>query len=249
MLSERAFDALRVGYASSLHWVLGHRRATMAVFLGIVIATGFLFARMPKGFLPSDDSGQAILLHRSAAGHSFDAMAALQRQVAEIIRQDPNVEAAMSSIGATSFNPSLNVGRITIALKPHSERKSADEVLRGLRPKLANILGMKVFLQNVPAIRIGGQLTKSPYQYVVQSASTEELYHWAPLVEAKLKTVPSIVDVSSDLQISRPQSPWTSTARRPPRWASRRNRSRRRSAMPTAPNRFRLSTPRPTSTG
>ena len=205
LLSERAFDALKDGYASSLQWVLGHRRATMAVFLGIVVATGFLFARMPKGFLPSDDSGQLYCFTEAQQDISFDAMAALQRQVAEIIRQDPNVEALMASIGATSFNPSLNVGRITIALKPRSQRKSADEVLRGLRPKLANILGVKVFLQNVPAIRIGGQLTKSPYQYVVQSASTEELYHWAPLVEAKLKTVPTLVDVSSDLQISRPQ--------------------------------------------
>jgi HAE1 family hydrophobic/amphiphilic exporter-1 len=205
MLSERAFEALKGGYAASLQWVLRRARLTMVVFLGIVIATGFLFAKMPKGFLPSDDSGQLYCFTEAQQDISFEAMAALQRQVAEIIRQDPNVEALMASVGATSFNPSLNVGRITIALKPRSQRKSADEVLRELRPKVANILGIKVFLQNVPAIRIGGQLTKSPYQYVVQSASTEELYHWAPLVEARLKTLPALVDVSSDLQIARPQ--------------------------------------------
>jgi HAE1 family hydrophobic/amphiphilic exporter-1 len=111
----------------------------------------------------------------------------------------------MGFLGATSFNPSLNIGRVTVTLKPREERKSAEEVLRGLRPKLANLMGIKVFLQNVPAIRIGGQLTKSPYQYVVQGASTEELYHWVPIIDAKLKTLPGLIDVSSDLQISRPQ--------------------------------------------
>jgi len=77
--------------------------------------------------------------------------------------------------------------------------------VRGLRPKVANMMGIKVFIQNVPAIRIGGQLTKSQYQYVVQGASTEELYHWVPIIEEKLKTLPGLLDVSSDLQIARPQ--------------------------------------------
>jgi HAE1 family hydrophobic/amphiphilic exporter-1 len=125
--------------------------------------------------------------------------------VADIILKDPNVANVMSSIGATTFNPSLNLGRVNINLKPRDQRKSADEVLQGLRPKLTGIVGMKVFLQNIPAIRIGGQLTKSPYQYVVQSASTEELYRWVPIIEAKLKVLPELVDLSSDLQITRPQ--------------------------------------------
>jgi HAE1 family hydrophobic/amphiphilic exporter-1 len=129
----------------------------------------------------------------------------LQRQVAEIIGKDPNVEAAMSFVGATGFSPSLNVGRITITLKPFRERKPADQVVRELRPKLANILGAKVFLQNVPAIRIGGSLTKSPYQYVMRSASIEELYHWAPVIEQKLRSLPGLIDVTSDLQITRPE--------------------------------------------
>src|SRR6185369_11286027 len=94
--------------------------------------------------------------------------------------------------------------RITIALKPYDKRKPADDVVRGLRPKLAKVVGMKAFIQNVPSIRIGS-LTKSPYQYVIQGANTEQLYQWAPRIEAKLRTLPGIVDVSSDLQIARPQ--------------------------------------------
>ncbi|HYY60068.1 MAG TPA: efflux RND transporter permease subunit, partial [Burkholderiales bacterium] len=134
-----------------------------------------------------------------------DAMVELQRRVADIVRQDPNVEAVMSFVGAGGISSALNVGRITISLKPFGERKPADEVVCELRPKIANVLGAKVFLQNVPAIRIGGQLTRSPYQYVMRSANVEELYHWAPLIEQKLRSLPGLVDVSSDLQITRPE--------------------------------------------
>jgi HAE1 family hydrophobic/amphiphilic exporter-1 len=177
----------------------------MIAFLGVCVATGVLFARAPKGFLPSEDSGQLFAFVEGPQDTSFEAMAGLQRQVAEIISQDPNVEAAMSFVGATGFSPSLNVGRITITLKPFKQRKPADHVVRELRPKLANVLGAKVFLQNVPAIRIGGGLTKSPYQYVMRSATADELYQWAPLVEQKLRALSGLVDVTSDLQITRPE--------------------------------------------
>src|SRR5207249_2069078 len=118
---------------------------------------------------------------------------------------DPNVDAVMSFVGAGGASNSLNVGRITINLKPFSQRKPADQVVRELRPKISNVLGAKVFVQNIPAIRIGGQITKSPYQYVVRSASVDELYHWAPLIEQKLGSLAGLVDVSSDLQITRPE--------------------------------------------
>src|SRR5512135_2507343 len=131
-------------------------------------------------------------------------MAKLQQQVSEIIRVNPNVEAVMSFIGAAGLNSSLNLGRLFITLKPRSERVSADEVIQQLRPKLANLIGMKAYLQNIPTIRVG-LLTKSPYQFVLRSTSTEELYHWVPIIEEKLKTLPSLVDVTSDLQIRQPQ--------------------------------------------
>jgi len=205
MAFERGFDAWKRGYEISLRWVLAHQRAVMAAFILICVLTGVLFSRAPTGFLPSEDSGQLFCFVEGPQDISFAGMRDLQRQVANIIAEDPNVEAAMSFVGATGFSPSINIGRITITLKPFKERKPADEVVRGLRPKLANVLGAKVFIQNVPAIRIGGNLTKSPYQYVMRSASIDELYHWAPLIEQKLRSLPGLIDVTSDLQITRPQ--------------------------------------------
>jgi HAE1 family hydrophobic/amphiphilic exporter-1 len=205
MAFERGFDAWKGAYDVSLRWTLARRRSVMVVFLTICVVTGVLFAGAPKGFLPSEDSGQLFCFVEGPQDTSFQAMMDLQSQVAEIIRQDPNVEAAMSFVGATGFSPSLNVGRITITLKPFKQRKPADLVVRELRPKLANVLGAKVFLQNVPAIRIGGQLTKSPYQYVMRSANIDELYQWAPVIEQKLRGLSGLVDVTSDLQITRPE--------------------------------------------
>src|SRR6266852_6388133 len=205
MMFERAFDAWKNGYDVTLRATLRHQRIVLLAFLAVCVATGILFARAPKGFLPSEDSGQLFCFVEGPQDTSFEAMNQLQQQVAEIIRNDPNVDVAMSFVGASGQSPSLNRGRITITLKPFTERKPADQVVRELRPKLANIMGAKVFLQNVPAIRIGGQLTQSPYQYVMRSANIEELYQWAPVIEQKLKTLPGLVDISSDLQITRPE--------------------------------------------
>ncbi|MBV8030907.1 MAG: efflux RND transporter permease subunit, partial [Betaproteobacteria bacterium] len=202
---ERVFDAMRDGYEVALGWTLRNQRTVMVLFVAVCVMTGFLFARAPKGFLPSEDSGQLFCFTEAPQDTSFDAMVKLQGEVADIVRKDPNVDAVMSFIGAGGNNPSLNVGRITITLKPFHDRKPADQIVRELRPKLSNLVGIKAFLQNVPAIRIGGQLTKSPYQYVVQGANPEQLYQWSPRIEQKLRTLPAIVDLSSDLQITRPQ--------------------------------------------
>jgi HAE1 family hydrophobic/amphiphilic exporter-1 len=205
MAFERAFDGVRDTYDVTLTWTLRHQRAVLVIFLAVCVLTGVLFARAPKGFLPSEDSGQLFCFVEGPQDSSFEGMIELQQRAAAIIAADPNVEAAMSFVGASGFQPALNVGRMTITLKPFRQRKPADEVVRGLRPKLANVLGGKVFIQNVPAIRIGGNLTKSPYQYVMRSATIDELYHWAPRVEEKLRSLPGLVDVTSDLQITRPQ--------------------------------------------
>ncbi|MGA7986146.1 MAG: efflux RND transporter permease subunit [Burkholderiales bacterium] len=203
-LSERGFDAIRDSYRVTLEWSLAHRRFIILAFLAITVATGFLFARMPKGFLPTEDTGQIFCFTEAPQDISFDAMAKLQQQVADIVRRNPNVEGVMSFIGASGFNPSLNRGRMFITLKPRSERVSADEVIRQLRPKLQGLIGIKAYMQNIPTIRIG-LLTKSPYQYTLRGASTDELYHWVPIIEDKLKSIPILVDVASDLQIHQPQ--------------------------------------------
>ena len=201
---ERGFDAVREVYRRTLSWSLRNAPLVMLAFLMITAGTGYMFKHMPKGFLPAEDTGQIFCFTEAPQDISFDAMAKLQQQVAEIIRSNPNVEAVMSFVGAAGLNSSLNLGRMFVTLKPHSERVSADEVIQQLRPKLADLVGIKAFLQNIPTIRIG-LLTKSPYQYVLRGTSTEELYHWVPIIEAKLKTLQGLVDVTSDLQIRRPQ--------------------------------------------
>jgi len=108
-------------------------------------------------------------------------------------------------VGAGGPSASLNVGRIFVALKPRNQRPSADVVIQQLRGPLARVTGIKAYVQNIPAIRIGGQVTKSSYQYTLQGTDTDELYQWAPKVEEKFRSLPGLVDVTSDLQISKPQ--------------------------------------------
>jgi HAE1 family hydrophobic/amphiphilic exporter-1 len=204
-LSERAFDAWRGAYDVSLSWVLRHQRLTLLVFGAVFVCTGVLFANMPKGFLPADDVGQVLVFTEGAQDVSFDAMVELQRQVADIVRQNPNVESVMSSVGAGGPSPSLNIGRIFVVLKPRGERPNADTVVQQLRGPLTRVGGIKAYVQNIPAIRIGGQITKSSYQYTLLGANTAELFDWAPKVEAKLRSLPGLVDVTSDLQIAKPQ--------------------------------------------
>jgi HAE1 family hydrophobic/amphiphilic exporter-1 len=160
---------------------------------------------MSKGFLPADDSGQILVFTEAAQDVSFQAMATMQRQVAAIVKENPYVSGAMSSVGAGGPSASLNVGRVFVTLTPRAERPSADAIVQQLRGPLSKVSGIRAYVQNVPAIRIGGQLTKSTYQYTLQGTDTTDLYQWAPQVEAKLRALPGLVDVTSDLQIAKPQ--------------------------------------------
>jgi hydrophobe/amphiphile efflux-1 (HAE1) family protein len=205
--SERGFDALRDFYDLTLRWSLRHRRSVMILFAAIFATTVWLFDKIPMGFLPSIDTGQLLVFTEAAQDISFDAMAQKQRQAARIVRDDPNVAASMAFIGPSSTSgasQTLNLGRIFIRLKPREERLHADAIIQELRPKLTSIPGLKVYLQNIPPIRIGGKVTKSEYQYTLQDTDTDELYRWAPILEAKLKSLPDFVDVASDLQITNP---------------------------------------------
>jgi HAE1 family hydrophobic/amphiphilic exporter-1 len=204
--SERAFDGMRDAYDFTLKWAMAHHRIVMLAFALIFGATAWLFVAMPKGFLPSTDTGQLLVFTEAAQDISFEAMAQKQRQAANIVRADPNVAAVMAFIGPSSSGSSqtLNLGRIFVRLKPRAERLPADAIIQELRPKLSSIPGLKVYPQNIPPIRIGGKVTKSEYQYTLQDADTTELYHWAPILEAKLRELPGFVDVNSDLQITNP---------------------------------------------
>ncbi len=204
--SERAFQGLLNAYEWSLRRVLNHRVAAMILSIVLLVATAYLFVRIPKGFLPSEDTGQVFGFTEAQQGISFDSMAQHQQMINAILRQDPNVEAFSSSIGASGISVASNAGRVFMRLQPRSQRRlGADEVIQELRPKLAAVPGIQVFLQNLPPIRIGGQLTKSQYQFTLQSPDTQELYRNASVLEAKMHALPGLLDVTSDMQIKNPQ--------------------------------------------
>jgi HAE1 family hydrophobic/amphiphilic exporter-1 len=204
-LSERFFDGMLRLYDTTLKWALRRRLTTLILsFVFLVVAAG-LYAVISKGFLPSEDTGQITGFTEAAQGISFESMVEHQKKVVRIIEKDPNIEKVMSSVGSGGAS-SMNTGRLTIRLKPRQERRqSADEIIQKLRPQLAELPGIQVYLQNPPPIRIGGYQTKSQYQYTLQSPDMNDLYKYAPLLEAKLKGMPEFQDVASDLQIKSPQ--------------------------------------------
>ena len=204
--SEQFFNNMRNFYERTLTYVLRHQGATMIVSGIILLATVVLFKLMPTGFLPSEDTGQLFITTETAQGTSFESMKQHQQAIAAIVLQDPNADAFMSAIGAGGSTSSINQGRMFIRLKPRSERKlHVDQVIQQLRPKLLQVPGIQTYPQNPPPIRIGGTLTKSLYQITLQSPDTGELYDHAPRFEEKLRELPMLQDVTSDLQIKNPQ--------------------------------------------
>jgi HAE1 family hydrophobic/amphiphilic exporter-1 len=202
--SEGVFDGMLRGYEWSLKKVLAHRPATLLVSLAILVVTGWLFTQVPKGFLPDEDTGQIVVSTEAAQGISFGAMKEQQLQVARIVWDDPNVEGANSTVGVGGPNIAMNGGRMFMSLKPHDQRPPATEVLQQLRRKLSSVPGMKTFLQIPPLIRIGGQVTKSAYQLTLQNPDDHALYREAPKLEAALRELDLLQDVTSDLQLADP---------------------------------------------
>ncbi len=203
--SERFFAGMLRTYDGSLKWVLRHPRTTMAVLLGTMVLTAYLFVIIPKGFIPNEDTGQIFAFTEASQDISFDAMREHQQAVARIVGEQPYIDQYMSSIGASTINIVPNTGRIFMRLKPHGERPTAEQVIQDLRPKLATIPGINVYPQILPTIRIGGTLTKALYQYTLQDADLQELYHWAPILFDKIRGVPILQDTNTDLQIKSPQ--------------------------------------------
>ena len=176
------------------------------VSLAVALATAWLFVVIPKGFFPNEDTGQIFGTTEAAQDVSFDAMREHQLQAAKIVSEDTNVAGFMSSIGAGGPTVTGNGGRLFMRLKPRSERsKSADEIIQELRPKFAQIPGLKVYLQNPPLIRVGGSLSKALYQFALQGSDTAELYHWTPILVDSISRLDGFQDVTSDLLIANPQ--------------------------------------------
>jgi HAE1 family hydrophobic/amphiphilic exporter-1 len=193
-------------YAASLRPVLRHRVITLVVAGLLLVGTIGLVLVIPKGLFPSEDTGQIFAVTEAAQGISFDAMVAHQREVAGIIRRDPNVASVMSAVGSGGASTAANSGRIFARLEPRSKRDlGVDAIIDELRPKLAEVPGIQVYMQNPPAIRIGGQLTKAQYQFSLQSPDVKELYADADRFLTSLRKVPGLEDVTSDLQIKNPE--------------------------------------------
>ena len=193
-------------YEWSLQRVLAHSLITIAVSLALAGVTFYLFTVVPKGFIPTGDSGLLFGSTEGAQGISLDDMIRHQNAVAEIIKNDPNVQSFASTVGAGGRNSGGNTGTIFIGLKPLNQRKlSADEVVEELRPKLSREPGLRVILQNPPALNIGGQSSRSTYQLTLQANSTAELYDNVNIMERKMRELPTIQDVNSNLQVNTPQ--------------------------------------------
>ena len=197
---ERFFEALLSGYRKTLNIAMSHPRTIMVGFVATVLLTGFVFTKVPKDFLPSGDIGQITASTEGAQDASFASMVEHQRAVAEIVAKDPNVRSFMSTVGGGGARNTSNSGSLSMILKPRDERKlSADEVIQQLRPKLAAVPGIKVYMQNPPPIRIGGQQTSAQYQYTLQSTDLNELYQWTDTLLGKIRQLSGFIDVNSNL--------------------------------------------------
>jgi hydrophobic/amphiphilic exporter-1 (mainly G- bacteria), HAE1 family len=205
--SERVFESMVRGYDRSLRFVTRHGAATLLVSLVLLVATVWLFVAIPKGFLPSEDTGSIFVFSEAAEGISYDDMAAHQRKLAGAIADNPYIENFISSIGGGSPGVigNTNTGRIFMKLKPRSGRPHVDQIIEQLRPKLASVPGIRAYPQNPPPIRIGGQLSRSLYQVTLQSPDTSVLYPAATAMLAKMRELPGLQDVATDLQITSPQ--------------------------------------------
>ena len=207
-VTERFFEGMLGAYERSLQVVLRHRPATMATFLVVLVATLAMFVAIPKGFIPDQDTDQLIAVTEAAQGTSYLQMVEYQKQVAEVIRRHPDVEALMSTVGGTSSSTlgGPNFGQMVVRLKPRGERdKLVNAVIEDLRPSVSGFTGMRVYLQNPPTIRIGGQVTKSLYQFSMQSADKDELYAAANELQRQIEALPGVQDVANNVQIQSPQ--------------------------------------------
>jgi HAE1 family hydrophobic/amphiphilic exporter-1 len=196
-------------YDKTLTWSLNWSFATFAVSIALLVGTVYLFMSVPKGFLPSEDQGRFNVSTEAIQGISFDDMIRHQTEVAQIIAKDPNISGYTSNIGQGpgGSGGAINTGRVGVDLKPRSDRSmSVDQVIASLRPKLAQVPGIRVYMVNQPPINLGGtQGARSLYQFTLQDTDTAELYEWAPKFESTMRGLPGIIDVSSDLQIKNPQ--------------------------------------------
>jgi HAE1 family hydrophobic/amphiphilic exporter-1/multidrug efflux pump len=202
-VSEAFFDGLLHLYERGLKWVLRHQPLMLGVMLMTMAATAYLYIAIPKGFFPQQDTGFLTGISEAAQDISFAGMVEKQQALAAVVAADPDIADFASVVGASGASPGENSGRFFITLKPRDQRSaSADQIIARLRPKLAKVEGVALFLQASQDINVGGRLSRTQYQYTLQDADLAELDQWAPRMLAKLKSLPELQDVATDQQTS-----------------------------------------------
>jgi multidrug efflux pump len=200
-ISENIFERTIERYAQMLRFVLRHQTVTMVIAFGTLVATILLYIVVPKGFFPVQDTGAILGISQAPQDISFTAMAKKQQELAAVIKQDPAVETISSFIGVDGTNPTPNSGRIQITLKPLEERNAnASEIIRRLSPKVAQIEGIQLFMQPVQDLTVENRVSRTQYQYSLESPNSQELGIWAPKLVEGLSKVPEILDVATDQQ-------------------------------------------------
>jgi HAE1 family hydrophobic/amphiphilic exporter-1 len=210
--TERMFDASLHVYDVSLQWALRHRALTMAVSLLFVVGAAYLFTIVPKGFLPTEDQSRFQISIEAIQGIGFEEMVRHQQEVGAILDKHPDIAGFSSSTGfggggGGGGGGSANQGRFGVDLKPRHERtRSVDQIMAELRPKLAQVPGVRAFMVNQPPINLGGGGGgRATYQFTLQDTDTDALYRAAPLFEEEMRKIASIEDVNSDLRLNNPQ--------------------------------------------
>ena len=199
--SGRLLERVIARYARMLDWVLERQRATLLVALGTLALTVLLYVFVPKGFFPVQDTGVIQGISEAPQSISFAAMAERQQALARVVLQDPAVESLSSFIGVDGVNTTLNSGRVQINLKPLAQRDaSALEVIRRLQPRLARVEGISLYMQPVQDLTIEDRVSRTQYQFSVEDADPEELSAWVPQLVERLRALPQLADVASDLQ-------------------------------------------------
>jgi hydrophobic/amphiphilic exporter-1 (mainly G- bacteria), HAE1 family len=205
--TERVFDGMRNLYRWTLNGVIRHRLAALAVGALTIAATAYLYTLLPTGFIPNQDTDQISGQTEFAQDASFDSMVQSQKEVAAIIAKNPNVDGFLSRVGGGGNQSQGNLGQLQLRLKPRAERRETpEEIIEDLKPQLNDLPGVRVYLQNPPLVRIGGQQSRSVYQYTLQDQDLDELYRASTDFEKRLDGVPLLADVNSDLQISNPEA-------------------------------------------
>ena len=199
------FDRLAAAYDRGLLWVFRHQLPTLLATIGLMVLTGYLYVIIPKGFLPEQDSGFIFGEAQAREDISFAAMADKEHALARIIMADPAVAGVVGFVGATGGNPSENTARMFIQLKPFSKRPPIQEVMTRLRPKVAEVIGVKYYMQAGQDVTIGGRLEQAEYQYTLTDTNSDELNHWAPIILAKMQAMNILTDVATDQLIASPQ--------------------------------------------